>query len=159
MCDICGRIFKSAKEQNYHRKNHTIDFRWPCDYCEEKYKSLAAYKTHLAKVHPQMKADIEQRTSMRLHQCEICSKVYSTPTDLKRHIFIHKGLKPFNCEYCGKAFNDRDNLRCHEKRLHSEDMRLQCNHCYKRFVYRKALYLHAQKIHGIDKANVEQDST
>lgn len=147
ICDVCGRTFKNESHLQYHRKNHTLDWRWPCMYCEMKYKSLAMYKTHLAKVHPDQQEDIERRTPIRLHRCELCSKVYSDGTDLKRHILIHKGLKPFKCTYCDKTFNDKSNLRCHE-RVHTGDVRLRCNYCSKGFIHPRALRLHLSKVHG-----------
>ena len=69
------------------------------------------YKNHLAKTHPLMKKDIEERTNIRLYQCEICQKMYGDKEDLTRHIYIHNGLKPFKCQYCGKAFNDKSNMK------------------------------------------------
>ena len=149
VCDICGKTFNALRKVNYHRRSHLEAYRWPCYYCEEKFNSLCAFKNHLAKVHPQMKTDVEKRSSIRLYQCHKCDKVYGQKNDLERHVYIHDGLKPHVCQHCSKGFNDQNNLRNHVKRLHSEDKRMQCALCYKRFVHQEALKLHQHKIHGI----------
>ena len=112
-------------------------------------KNSRAFKTHLAKFHPQMKEDLEKRSSLRLHQCQICSKVYGHKSDLQRHINIHEGVKPFKCTHCMKAFNDKESMRCHMKRIHCADTRMKCNYCCKKFVHQKTLKLHEYKVHGI----------
>lgn len=116
-------------------------------YCEMKCRSLITYKTHLAKVHPDQKEDIERRTMIRIHKCQICSKMFGGRSDLKRHILAHKGLKPFKCPYCDKAFNDKSNLRTH-KRVHTGDARFKCNYCSKGFSQQRILRLHLQEAHG-----------
>ena len=115
ICDICGKTFRQKGRMSHHRKGHFISYRWPCDFCDEKFKSIFMYKNHLAKIHPEMKSDIEDRKNIRLYQCDICNKMYGDKEDLTRHIYVHKGIKPFLCRYCQKAFNDKSNLRQHEK--------------------------------------------
>ena len=140
---------------NHHRKNHTIDWRWPCDYCEQKFKSIFMYKNHLAKSHPEMKKDIESRTNIRLYQCDICQKMYGDKEDLTRHIYIHKGLKPFKCQYCGKTFNDKSNMKCHE-RIHTGEKKISCPMCYKTFIQPRALKLHMKNVHG-QKMDIDEE--
>ncbi|KAJ8934402.1 hypothetical protein NQ314_013443 [Rhamnusium bicolor] len=39
-------------------------------------------------------------------ECKICLKKFGHSTNLKRHDdIVHKGLKPFKCEVCGKGKN------------------------------------------------------
>ena len=139
---------------NHHRKNHTIDWRWPCAYCEQKYKSIFMYKNHLAKCHPEMKADIEERTNIRLYECHICQKMYGDKEDLTRHIYIHKGLRPFKCQYCGKSFNDKSNMKCHE-RIHTGEKKLNCSMCFKSFIQPRALRVHMKNVHNQGEMDME----
>ena len=157
VCDVCGKDFSSLKRCNYHRKMHSDVYHWSCYYCEEKYRSLRAFKTHLSKFHPQMKSDLEKRSSIKLHQCQICFKVYGLKGDLQRHLYIHDGLKPFDCDYCNKSFNDKNNLRVHMRRMHSGDTRdIECFYCCKKYVNQEAFRLHLKKIHGIDNIHPEE---
>ena len=79
--------------------------------------------------------------------------MYSEKTDLQRHHLIHQGLKPFQCAHCEKSFNDKSNLRCHERNHTSEGM--ECKYCSKMFIQPRALRLHLQKVHeqSMDKSS------
>lgn len=150
VCDICGKRFKQPGRLNHHRKDHTIDWRWPCSYCEQKFRSIFMYKGHLAKFHPDMKNDIEQKTNIRLYECDMCHKMYGDKDDLTRHIYIHKNLKPFNCQYCGKSFNDKSNMRQHEK-IHTGVKHHFCEVCKKGFIHRRDLRNHLITNHTKDE--------
>ena len=146
VCDVCGRSFKQPGRLSHHRKDHFVDWRWPCAYCEDKFKSLFMYKGHLAKTHPDMKKDIEDRFNIRIYSCDICPKMYGDRDDLIRHINIHKGIKPYKCQYCNKAFNDKSNLKQHEK-IHTGDKPFKCKTCEKAFIHKKTLRLHVNTCH------------
>lgn len=157
ICDICGKTFKLKSRMNHHRKSHIVDYRWPCDYCEQKFKSIFMYKNHLAKTHPLMKQDIEERTNIRLYQCHICQKMYGDKEDLTRHVYIHMGLKPFKCKFCGKAFNDKSNMKCHE-RIHTGEKKLSCRLCYKTFLQQRPLRLHMKNVHGKTEEELDEQA-
>jgi len=44
-----------------------------------------------------------------------CHKRFANKFLLKKHQFIHTGLRPHSCPYCGKKFNRKDNLLRHKK--------------------------------------------
>lgn len=53
-------------------------------------------------------------------KCPRCSRYYSLPCTLIRHIRYECGVdKQFACRVCGKKFARRDILRSHEAKLHS----------------------------------------
>lgn len=53
-------------------------------------------------------------------KCPRCSRFYSLPCTLIRHIRYECGVdKQFACRVCGKKFARRDILRSHEAKLHS----------------------------------------
>ncbi|XP_053391194.1 zinc finger protein 676-like isoform X2 [Mercenaria mercenaria] len=150
VCDVCGKMFKQPGRLNHHRKDHTVEFRWPCAYCEQKFKSIFMYKGHLAKFHADMKNDIEEKTNIRLYECEMCHKMYGDKDDLTRHIYIHQNIKPFSCQYCGKSFNDKSNMRQHEK-IHTGVKHHWCEVCKKGFIHKRDLRNHMQTNHTKDE--------
>lgn len=50
--------------------------------------------------------------------CPYCQKMFGAKTDLKRHIMIHTGQKPFNCKLCGKPFRLAQHLKTHKVLVH-----------------------------------------
>lgn len=48
--------------------------------------------------------------------CSTCFKSFKKPSTLKRHLITHTNIKPFKCNYCGRAFNVKHNLVRHKKR-------------------------------------------
>ncbi|XP_060938687.1 zinc finger protein 770-like [Limanda limanda] len=61
----------------------------------------------------QTRATLQQRRIKPSHQCRSCSKCFSSPSKLKRHMMIHTGQRPFSCEICGKRFRQKSHLRVH----------------------------------------------
>ncbi|KAI1316585.1 hypothetical protein EDD11_009710 [Mortierella claussenii] len=47
------------------------------------------------------------------HQCPICEKRFSRPSQLETHRLTHTGEKPYICPHCQKDFNVASNLKRH----------------------------------------------
>ncbi|EGF79557.1 hypothetical protein BATDEDRAFT_12478, partial [Batrachochytrium dendrobatidis JAM81] len=46
-------------------------------------------------------------------KCDMCPSTFSRNHDLKRHIRIHLGIRPYKCERCDKSFTRMDALHRH----------------------------------------------
>lgn len=57
--------------------------------------------------------DVEQKYYKNKPTCSICCKVFSEGSSLRRHMRIHKGVKPYVCHLCGKAFTQCNQLKTH----------------------------------------------
>lgn len=57
-----------------------------------------------------------------LTQCPYCGKAFGSKKDLRRHVMIHEGLKPFTCDICGKEFRLKHHLKSHKFLVHSAAM-------------------------------------
>ncbi|EFA02595.1 zinc finger protein 264 isoform X1 [Tribolium castaneum] len=55
---------------------------------------------------------------IRKYQCKYCSKKFGWPTDLKRHILIHTGERPFKCQCCDSTFTRNFLLKKHQRKCH-----------------------------------------
>lgn len=47
------------------------------------------------------------------HKCNLCSKSFPTPGDLKSHMYVHNGSWPFKCHVCNRGFSKHTNLKNH----------------------------------------------
>lgn len=57
--------------------------------------------------------ELDQRYSKAKPMCNTCGKVFSEASSLRRHMRIHKGVKPYVCHLCGKAFTQCNQLKTH----------------------------------------------
>lgn len=50
--------------------------------------------------------------------CNICGNLFSEMSSLRRHMRIHKGIKPYQCQLCGRCFRQGNQLKTH-MRVHT----------------------------------------
>ena len=48
------------------------------------------------------------------HPCPECDKVFTQSCNLKTHMALHKGIRPFKCSKCEKTFAQKGNWKTHE---------------------------------------------
>ncbi|XP_031569620.1 uncharacterized protein LOC116304101 [Actinia tenebrosa] len=77
--------------------------------------------------------------------CPVCYKKLSRFNNLKSHMLIHTGDKPYKCAYCSKAFNQIGNRNAHQ-RIHTGEKPYACDYCGKRFSFSSSKHNH-MKIH------------
>ncbi|XP_055936713.1 zinc finger protein 107-like [Argiope bruennichi] len=66
------------------------------------------------KNHENMESYFNQKPlNYKLHKCSYCNYSSFILTNLKKHILIHTGERPFSCSICGKKFIQKTHLKRH----------------------------------------------
>ncbi|XP_035756491.1 zinc finger and BTB domain-containing protein 40 isoform X2 [Egretta garzetta] len=133
VCRECGKGFRQANGLSIHlRTFHNIEDPYDCKKCRMSFATLQEHRKHVHEAH-----------SREYHPCPTCSKVFSAPSLLERHMVTHVGGKPFSCEICDKAYQ-LSGLWYHNRTHHpdvfaaqnhrsSKFSSLQCSSCDKTF--------------------------
>lgn len=80
-------------------------------------------------------------------RCMHCDRSFKSQSSLHLHKNIHKGLKPFTCKICGKAFSHRGSRKRHYSLHNAERESVSCKPCGKVFIDKNSLKRHVKKFH------------
>lgn len=82
--------------------------------------------------------------------CNVCGNLFSEMSSLRRHMRIHKGLKPYQCQLCTRSFRQGNQLKTH-MRIHTGEKPFSCTSCDARFAQKCQLIYHCRMHHGEEK--------
>ena len=128
-CLQCDLRFKSLKEYNDHKKQHTV------------------LNTLLKPKQKRHRKGGFRRTAYR-NKCKYCDKTFPKPSQCERHERIHTGIKPFKCNECSSCFNQKNSLEIH-MRKHTGDKPYNCKICNMGFTQNGNLRAHIVRTHFV----------
>ncbi len=91
----------------------------------------------------------KRATEEGLHKCKVCSKAFTTSTNLRNHERVHSGIRPFLCKVCSKTFTQLSHLTTHNRK-HSGEKPYLCKVCSRTFTESGNLKKH-ERIHTGEK--------
>lgn len=103
---------------------------------------MSSFSAHVRYVHSD---------GVRNLKCEVCMRLFIDKSDLKKHMVVHSGTKPYTCPTptCLKSFTHRHNMMEHCK-IHDTDpadRAHKCTFCGSSFNRKSNLTKHLEK-HG-----------
>ena len=137
-CKVCKVERNTLSKLDRHMTNHNDDGDWFCEICAFQSNDIERLKTHMKEEY-----HIFQLLQIKLTQCSLCDKKFTTKSDMTKHRkLIHPTFKPcrnpigcifkeecfFNhdpipegknrCFQCGELFNSIDSMMIHRKNNH-----------------------------------------
>ena len=77
-----------------------------------------------------------------MEECDICNKLFSNQSNLRKHIIsVHEKIN-FNCEICGKEVSRKDKLKEHMRDIHYRSSKFECLVCERKFIRKDNLLAH-----------------
>ncbi|XP_050423923.1 histone-lysine N-methyltransferase PRDM16-like isoform X2 [Adelges cooleyi] len=151
-CILCEKCFPDIEQLDDHlvSGHHYKSHQYGCELCPQSYSWKPCLIRHLALAHSRKftcetcskvfsdPSNLQRhiRTNhagARSHACSECGKTFATSSGLKQHTHIHSSVKPFQCEVCFKAYTQFSNL-CRHKRMHADcRMQVKCDRCDQSF--------------------------
>ncbi len=108
-CEHCGENFFKKENRDKHVLSHAGEERHVCELCSEVFYDRGSKLRHLY-----------THAGQQFHQCGVCDESFPDAEGLNQHMELHKQptdfeLRPveFECELCGRVFNQRKKLDEH----------------------------------------------
>ena len=147
----CPEI-KTAKKENSDAEH------FECSICDLKFSTVAFLELHKVKKHCNVRVAITTSSLNELafsqsgnfkdqlrypstYQCRVCEITFFSFNELKRHMRLHPGEKPFECSVCKATFTESGNLKKH-MRLHTGEKPYECSVCKATFTQLGSLKRH-----------------
>lgn len=117
-CSKCLTNFEHVADLRRHDSVvHGDTGIWNCEYCPFATVSLTNLVNHLNRNH-RKKASEDARKRGNLVVCETCDCVYTTLTQLHRHLKAKHSKNIYVCAFCKLEDNDISALRRHSMKVH-----------------------------------------
>lgn len=162
-CDMCFKRFREFSDLKKHRRIHSTQTNFKCMVCRvnepsiyDPTKCIACDKSASGDGIQDM-ADLLLDSvpnlvppcpggSKKEFECPMCSRIFGTRHNLKRHFMIHTGEKPFSCTICQKPFREVSTLKKH-MHTHNRVKVYKCSVCREKFVDYDSFVEHKDSAH------------
>merc|ERR1712168_680355 len=144
-CNYCQKEFTTKQSRDDHQRKHTGDYfksevSLKCHHCSETFDLVEDRTKHMFKVHPELTYNLKlldlydgKAAQQETYICEFCSKTFHSKWNLKKHLLVHTGDKPFKGELCDAKYTQKPNLVRHIAKAHEGEVFLKCYHCSEKF--------------------------
>ncbi|XP_005098108.1 zinc finger protein 728 [Aplysia californica] len=111
VCEVCDKAFSSNSDLKTHRRTHSGETPFKCDYCERSFKQRGHRKLHIQVAH----------TKEMPYKCHLCDSAFPTRYRYQVHVKRHSGVREFKCNHCEKEYYTFGKLNEHKKKRHQAE--------------------------------------
>lgn len=144
-CPQCPKRFRFRSYLLRHLNSHLAKNQFACKHCGQKYSNQSSCQKHESlcdgvlrqheakqlneseetKSMPESAASLKEFTVIigengEQLKCNFCTKTFTKPRYLRRHILTHTDVKPYRCKTCENCFSRYDHLKHHQTRCRSK---------------------------------------
>jgi len=164
-CDDCNICFPLLQMLQHHRDAvHERNLKdaepvtYSCDFCSYESTNKSTFQSHVSRKHS-TKRGKRMRSKSAIKQqdysCDACSFKCQSRRQLKEHLERKHGSEyKYDCEYCGKKFKVKGDMRLHVRFKHKEGP-IVCDVCGKTCSNSNSLYVHQKWAHFKPKYECE----
>ncbi|KAJ8943811.1 hypothetical protein NQ318_020883, partial [Aromia moschata] len=135
-CNNCSAEFQTKEEAEKHYETH--EEKYDCEVCSKTVAGALNFSSHL-----------QQHREDKNFPCPLCPHMTSRKSAMLIHIVrFHYRKYDFQCQSCGKCFNDALSFKEHEN-FHLGVKPFICIVCNKDFIYSRYLIAHQIRNHRV----------
>ncbi|XP_077267818.1 uncharacterized protein LOC143900399 isoform X4 [Temnothorax americanus] len=165
-CDECNICFPVMQMLKCHRdtvheqeEKNVEHITYSCKFCSYESTNKSTFNSHINRKHS-TKRVIKRRSKLKTvkpqeYSCDICGFKCPSRRRLKEHLDRKHGSEfKYECEYCGKKFKVKSDMRLHVRFKHKESP-IICDVCGKTCSNSNSLYVHQKWAHFKPKYECE----
>jgi len=155
-CKVCGKRFQFESRVQRHMTLHTGEKPYMCSFCDKKFRSKYQHRMHELGHRGQLpqcpvcggryvclsKHILIHSSDGYEHVCSVCQRAFRRARNLKRHMIVHTGERPYTCQDCGGRYRTSTYLKLHIRAVHAHEKNHVCSFCGKTFSHRVGLRAH-----------------
>jgi len=147
-CRFCDVVFPESLACATHEELHDPSVPYHCNMCSFKFDTHALLIGHIRSDHGLVKPFI----------CSQCKRCFSRRCELRKHTFVHAGIRLYKCDMCAASFTRNTNLTKH-KRTHTDPVKsFKCSLCPRTFSdssnLNRHLEIHLKKTYNCKVCNL-----
>ena len=129
-CYLCEKKFYSQSNVNKHiNEVHRKLKLFACTLCDKSFATRPHLETHVDGVHKKL----------NLYACTLCDKSFSVKSNLNAHMSRHVKVELLECDQCEKQFSSKKGLNYHVDSVHKQLRPFCCQICGRSFATNKIL--------------------
>ncbi|KPP76744.1 hypothetical protein Z043_103891 [Scleropages formosus] len=121
-CLSCQRTFQTCAQLLRHQQGHAQQEgvpQHPCMHCSASFARPSQLLQHQRSQHASKAGGF---------LCAECGRAFNSHSNLRIHLNVHTGARPYSCSDCGKSFSQSGALKIH-RRIHTGERPYTCTYC------------------------------